>query len=292
MNERLRRYLPAELAEKLIKTGIDNALEIRLRAGQRARIRYPLNTKTVDHTITQPLLCDILQQLCGYSLYAYSDDISKGFVSAGGWRVGIGGQVSLSDGEIRGIKNISSLDIRLARQIFGCADRLMKYILSGNRVMGTLVASPPACGKTTVIRDLARQLSNKGFNTAIIDERGEIAALGTDGIPDFDVGENTDILSGIKKSVGAEMALRSLAPQVMVLDEIGCKGDMQAVYNAASGGCAVICSAHTYSLESLRKRKYIYPLAAEGLIERIVFLEGVGRIKAVYDRKGENIWQS
>ncbi|MBQ9519641.1 MAG: stage III sporulation protein AA [Firmicutes bacterium] len=292
MENKLRRYLPAELADKLIKKGVEDALEIRLRAGKTVKIRYPLKTEKIDCIADKSLLEEILQQLCGYSLYAYSDDISRGFITAGGWRVGIGGRVSCADGSCRGIKNISSLNIRIARQIKGCADGVLKYLFDNNVLKGTLIASPPACGKTTLVRDIARQLSNMGSNTAVIDERGEIAALGTDGIPCFDVGENTDILSGIKKSEGAEMALRSLAPQVMVLDEIGGAEDMQAVYDAVTGGCTVVCTAHTYSIESLYKRKNIYPLIKDGIIERIIFLSGAGMVEFICGERGEKLWQS
>lgn len=290
MKDKLYKYLPAELAAELIERGAENALEIRLRAGNNAKIRFFDGSIQTDILITQQMLTDILQQLCGYSLYAYSEDIARGFVTAGGWRVGIGGRVSFSNGECRGIKNVSSLNIRIARQIKGCADRLLNLALNGGRTCGTLIASPPACGKTTLVRDLARQISDSGTDTVIIDERGEIAALGADGIPAFDVGKNTDILSGIKKAEGARMALRSLAPRMIVLDEIGEKNDVQAVYEACTGGCAALCTAHTYSMEALYKRKYIYGLIADGIIEKIVFLKGVGKISAVYDEKGEIPW--
>ena len=291
MRDKLHKYLPAILADMLIKEGVEKALEIRLRAGQKAKLRFPDKSVKTDFDVTREVISDILQQLCEYSLYTYSEDIAKGFVSAGGWRVGIGGAVSFSGGVSKGIRNISSLDIRIAREIKGCADKLMKYIVCEDRVLGTLVASPPACGKTTVIRDIARQLSNRGHNIAVIDERGEIAALGGSGIPSFDLGENTDILSNVKKSTGAEMALRSLAPEVIVLDEIGSKNDMQAIYEAEAGGCAVLCTAHIYDIESLKNRKYIFPLIDDNVIERTIFLRGTGKISAVCGKKGEILWQ-
>ena len=291
MKEKLYAFLPRDLADTVLESNAETALEIRLRAGEPARIRYPRGSKTLDVRVDKEMLLHILQRICGYSLYACAGDMARGFVTAGGWRVGIGGEVNFTGGESRGIKTVSSLNIRISRQINGCADKLMPYIMHGGAAEDTLIASPPICGKTTLLRDIARQVSDSGLNTAIIDERCEIAALDSGGIPCFDVGGNTDVISGCKKSVGALMALRSLAPHVMILDEIGTKDDMQAIYDAGKGGCSVICSVHCGNAEDMLKRRYLRPLIEDRLFGRIVFLCGTGEISAVLDRDGEDIWQ-
>ena len=283
MKEKLYKLLPEKTADEILEKGVENALEIRFRAGRKICIRYPERTEEISTAATVGLLNEILQKLCGNSLYVYADDMAKGFVTAGGWRVGIGGIYR------DGIKTVSSLDIRISRQIKGCADRLIPYIKKGERIYDTLIASPPVCGKTTLLRDISRQLSDSGINISLIDERFELAAVGMDGQACFDVGKNTDIISGCRKSEGAVMALRSLAPQVIILDEIGTKDDMRAIFDAGSGGCGVICSAHCYDMDDLKNRRFISPLL--GLFARIVLLRGRGEIFAVYNEKGDDIWQ-
>ncbi len=289
MREKLKKYLPEGLYYALNGQQMEKALEIRLRAGRNAVLRYPDGYEEIDYPVTAVVLKETLELLCGYSLYAYASDIARGFITAGGLRVGIGGRVVFSDGESRGIRTVSSLNIRLSRPVNGCADKLLPYILNNGRVRNTMLVSPPLCGKTTLLRDIVRQLSDSGINTAVIDERSEIACLDADGNTGHDVGRCSDVLSGCGKAVGVTMALRSLAPELIALDEIGEKADIQAVNNAVTGGSAVICTVHSDDLETLCKRKYILPLIEDRLFERIVFLRGKGVIANIYDAEREKI---
>ncbi|MBQ6555348.1 MAG: stage III sporulation protein AA [Firmicutes bacterium] len=272
----LKNFLPYTAADAIPDDVFDTALEIRMRSGQNLAVRCPDNCLETDIPVTPQLLSETLQNICGYSLYAYANDIARGFVTFEGARVGIGGQVIFSDGESRGIRTVSSLNIRAAREIKGCADDIYDSIKSGNKVYNTIIASPPLCGKTTLLRDIARRLGNDGINVSLIDERDELASLDSTGTPRLDVGRCTDVLSGCDKHTGIMMALRSLAPQVIILDEIGESADIPAINRALTGGVSVICTAHADSLKTLKAKKYIRPLFADKLFERLIILNGIG----------------
>lgn len=289
MQEKLRKYLSAEVYDAATAEDTEMLSEIRLRVGQAVCLRYPGKNKMLDLKVTQAMVSETLRLFCGNSLYAYADDIARGFVTVEGLRVGIGGRVVFSDGESRGIKTVSSLNIRIPRQVFGCADKLMPYITKNGGVLNTMIVSPPLCGKTTLLRDAVRQLSNSGLNTSIIDERGEIACLDGSGAAGNDVGCCTDILSGCGKAAGIAMALRSLAPELIALDEAGGSEDAQAINSAVTGGAAVICTVHSDSPEALERKKYTAELLSDGLFERIVFLRGLGEIAAIYDGERKRI---
>ncbi|MBQ9604914.1 MAG: stage III sporulation protein AA [Firmicutes bacterium] len=281
----LKRFLPHNIAGAIPDAVLETALEIRMRAGRRLCIRCPDGCEETDIIITPQILSETLQTICGYSLYAYANDIARGFVTFEGARVGIGGQVIFSDGESRGIRTVSSLNIRAAREVKGCADGIYGSIYDGNKVYNTIIASPPLCGKTTLLRDIVRRLGDDGVNVSLIDERDELASLDTMGIPRLDVGRCTDVLSGCDKHTGIMMALRSLAPQVTALDEIGESADIPAINRALTGGVSVICTAHADSLKTLKAKKYIRPLFSDKLFERIIILKGIGSYELIMPDK-------
>ena len=198
----------------------------------------------------------------------------------GGHRIGITGNAIMKDGKVSNINYISSLNFRIAKQIIGCSNKIIKYIVNKeeNSVYTSLIVSPPGVGKTTILRDLIRQISNgieqinyKGLNIGVVDERGEIAAMYR-GIPQNDIGIRTDIIDNVTKSVGMTMLIRSMAPKVIVADEIGNELEIDAITYAICSGIKGIFTAHGFSIEDIRLNPAINKLIENYVFERIIFL--------------------
>lgn len=229
------------------------------------------------------------------SIYAYQEEIKNGYITIrGGHRVGIAGKVVMENGsEIKHIKEISALNIRVAGQIKNCGYKLLPYIVKNEKdIYNTLIVSPPGCGKTTLLRDLTRLLSNgvdkvfKGVNVGLVDERSEIAAC-YKGVPQNDVGRRTDVLDGCPKAKGMLMLLRSMSPQIIVTDEIGGSGDGEAVKNVANAGVRLLTTAHGYCSNGLMDlRREARELIKEGIFQKIIVLDnsrGPGTVREIID---------
>ena len=198
----------------------------------------------------------------------------------GGHRVGITGNAVMKDGKVGNINYISSLNFRIAKQVIGSSNKIIKYIVNHeeNNVYTTLIVSPPGVGKTTLLRDLIRNLSNgmeqinfHGINVGVVDERGEIAAMYR-GIPQNDIGVRTDVIDNISKSIGMSMLLRSMSPKVIVADEIGNEKEVEPVMYAICSGVKGIFTAHGASIEDIKLNPTINKLIQNYCFERIIFL--------------------
>lgn len=225
------------------------------------------------------------------SWYAFEEEIRKGFITIpGGHRVGLAGQVVCTGEQVKTIKDFSSLCFRVARQIKGCADVLMNTVYSGKQghPASTLVISPPRCGKTTILRDIARQLSSgeggrKAFSVVLVDERSELAGSFM-GVPQLDVGPRTDVLDGCPKDTGMLMSVRALSPQVVITDEIGRPADVNAIQECVNAGVTVISSIHAGTMQELEKRPCIQEVLQRGLFEVGILLsrrKGPGTIEKI-----------
>ena len=236
-------------------------------------------------------IATMLSKFANHSLYAYDAEIKSGYITiAGGHRVGIAGRVTVEDGRIKTIKHISGLSIRVARQVLGAADGIMPMITRGG-LRNTIIVSPPGCGKTTMLRDLVRQLSNGGFNVAVVDERSEIGGCHM-GVAQNDLGPRTDVLDAAPKAAGMMLVLRALSPQVVAVDEIGGGQDVVAIENMAGCGVAVICTIHGKNMADLQRRPVLAPLLANGVFERYIFLTdkpAPGSVCGIYNEKLEGI---
>jgi len=220
----------------------------------------------------------------GSSLYAFEDELRHGFITIpGGHRVGFAGKAMLhSTGQVRGLKYISTVCVRVAKSIKGCADGVWRELIDTNgKVHHTLLISPPQAGKTTLLRDITRQLSDYGMKVCVIDERSEIAGC-YNGRPQLDIGIRTDVLDGCPKAQGILMALRALSPDVVVTDEIGRAEDALAIEEALNSGVRVIASAHGSSYGEVAQRPYLAELCNRQLFQRIIVLssrKGPGTIE-------------
>lgn len=238
----------------------------------------------------------ILKHLCQYSVYAFTDEIRQGFLTIqGGHRIGLSGQVILEEQDrIRNLKYIRYLNIRIAHEIKGVADKVLPYLYdSRGQALNTLLISPPGCGKTTMLRDIIRYLSNgtkygRGMNVSVVDERSEIAGSYL-GAAQNDVGIRTDVLDGCPKQEGMMLLIRAMSPQVLAVDELGSEGDIKALQMASGCGCRLIATIHGSSLEEVRNKKYMRNVIEGRLFERYLVLtrrSGRCEIEGIYDREG------
>lgn len=229
----------------------------------------------------------LLDLLTGHSLYTFEEELRRGYITiAGGHRVGLAGKTVLERGEVRHIRDIGSFNIRVARAIPGLARTLLPEIWdeSAGNVHQTLLISPPRQGKTTLLRDLARLISSgagegrlrqAGLRVGIVDERSEIAAS-VKGVPAFDVGPRTDVLDGCPKAEGMMMMIRSMSPEVLVVDEIGRQEDAAALQEALHAGVRVIATAHGRDAADVRGRPVMRRMLEEGVFSRLVELSRTG----------------
>ena len=250
----------------------DKLYEIRLRVGRPLFLTYDggecfLRQKdTEPYLVTREDLKETLEYVSGYSLYAYEDEIRQGFLSVqGGHRVGVTGKVILDGNRIRGMKYISCINV-----------------------------SPPRCGKTTLLRDIIRQMSNgwgdiSGVTVGVVDERSELAGC-YQGIPQNDLGMRTDILDGCPKAEGMQMLIRSMSPVVVAVDELGKEEDFKAVEAVIHCGCRLIATAHGGSVEETLSQPFFQKLWEARVFQRYIFLgkhDRAGIVEGIYDGNGK-----
>lgn len=296
MQENFEKIFPKPLQFKLEKILKDKELqEIRIKTEKPVIIITSSGEQIIDYTADRDDLKYIMQRISNYSLYAYEEDIRQGFITIqGGHRVGLAGECVMEDGKVKTIKNITSLNIRICREIIGCSQKVMKYIVDDTNIYNTMIISPPKCGKTTILRDIARVLSDKvQKKISIIDERSEIAGSYM-GIPQMNVGIRSDILDNCLKSEGMIMAIRSLSPDVLICDEVGTFKEIEALEMAFNSGVNIIVTLHGRSIEDLYNRSVLKNLLNNNILQRVIILgnsKGTGTVENVYSlsEKGEKI---
>lgn len=280
--------MPRSIAKALVNQPEGSIREIRIRAGGKACLLTRRGELACAGTLTQQQVAQTAEALCEHALYARAEEQRQGYVTLrGGHRMGLCGRVVAQGQTVRALREISSLCIRVAGQWRGAAEGLMEHLVDEEgRVRSSLILGMPGMGKTTMLRDACRALSEAGIHMCVVDERSEIAAM-CGGIAQLDVGPNTDVLDGCCKDAGMRWMLRAMSPEVLVTDELGGPLDIQAVQDAARSGVSILATLHGRDLETALARGMMYQLARERIFERYVLLDTheVGRIAHVCDEQ-------
>ncbi len=274
-----RRALQDRESIQEIRLRIDRPVLVRMTEGDYYLDEQGLLTLRQDkaYRIGKRELEELLMHICHDSPYAFEDELRQGFITVpGGHRVGVAGQVVLeNDGEIRTLKHVYYINIRIAHQIFGVAETVLPHIYRDGRLLNVLIISPPGCGKTTLLRELVRCISNgnaygEGLSVGVVDERSELAGSYL-GIPQNDLGSRTDVLDACPKALGMMLLLRSMSPQVIAVDEIGGTRDMEALGAAAACGSRIVATVHG---SDVRDAAYRFPKLFEASFFECMVLLG------------------
>ena len=255
--------------------------EIRIRVDKPIILKLREKDLILQYNILQTEILQIVERLCENSIYAYKNQICEGFITIkGGHRVGLTGSCVIENGKITNIKYISSLNIRIAREVKNCSTRILREIIDieNKTIYNSIIVAPPGRGKTTILRDIIRRLSDgieeinfRGKTCGVVDERGEIAAM-YKGAPQNDVGIRTDIIENVSKNKGVHMLIRTMAPEIIACDEIGSKEDVEAIHYALYSGVKGIFTMRGKNVEDIKNNKQIYELIENREIQKIIFL--------------------
>ena len=245
-------------------------------------------------------LKETMEYMSNYSLYAFEEEMKQGFLTIqGGHRIGVAGKTILDESGIKTMKFISFINVRLSHQVKGCASPVLPYLYDSEEILHTLIISPPRCGKTTLLRDLIRQISNgteahPGMTVGVVDERSEIGAC-YQGIPQNELGIRTDILDCCPKARGMMMLIRTMSPRVIAVDEIGSREDLEAVEYVMNCGCKLIATVHGSSIDDLKQKPVLRRLVEERIFERYIVLNNkgkIGNIDQIYDSRGTQLYKA
>lgn len=287
-------YFPPEIKKKvenIIKENYDSLEEIRVRANK--PLSYLIHGREVQFDkeiiVDKGQLEKIFHMLTNYSYYSVEQELQNGYITIpGGHRIGICGKAVLENGGVKTLTDISSLNFRVARQKKEIGQRVLKYIIQQGEFLSTIILSPPNCGKTTLLRDLIRNLAQKdeyNFKVGVVDERSEIAGCYR-GIPQLDLGQRVDVIDNCPKKEGMIMLIRAMSPNILATDELGKKEDMEALEYAVTAGVKVLTTVHGKDLEDLKNKPYFDQILKLNLFKRVIILSnrrGVGTIEDVID---------
>lgn len=255
-----------------------DAEEFRVRAGRELSVLTQTGEKSLGIKVTSGDVSEVVAAASRGSLHSVADALGAGFITAaGGHRVGVCGTAVLKGGEVAGLRDFSSVNVRISKEFRGVADAVYRRLSTVGGFPSVLILSPPGGGKTTLLRDLVRLVSDGGERVAIADERMEIAAM-SGGMPGFDVGARTDVLEGAPKAFAALSLLRSMSPRVVALDEITDPADVAAVERLAGCGVSVIATAHAHGRDEFTRRAGERTLQ---LFDNIVYITIVNGVREV-----------
>ena len=275
-------FLPIDIRSALDNLNCNYLTEIRLRRGQPVIIQYRGEYNYIGRfgicRQSEAIVCgdvqSVLTEAMEGSVYAYSEQLKNGFITvSGGVRIGVAGEYVTEGKSVTAVKGVTSLCIRIPHDIVGTGKEIFNVICK-ERLQSALIFSPPGYGKTTVLRDLARQISsNTQLNTLIFDERNEITAIDGAGVG-FNLGKNCDIVRGADKFTAISNAIRSMRPEVIITDELYGQTDAQAVEYAVECGIKVIASSHTLESQKLKNLPFEY----------FIELTGIAKPAKIYDK--------
>lgn len=303
MRQAIENSLCSEIRDMFQKSLTNNFFreieEIRMRIGKPLIIKnnkcewtISKNLLTKDiltgYIVTKKDLMETIELITNYSPYAFENEIKSGFITInGGHRIGLAGEIVIENSKVKTIRNINSINFRIAHEIKNCSVSIIKYI--SKPITNTIIISPPGCGKTTLLRDIIRNLSLH-YTISVVDERSEIGGnyLGT---PQNDLGIHTDILDKCPKTEGMLILLRSMSPEIIAVDEIGTIDDANSILNITNSGVKIICTLHGENLDDIKNRTFIKTLVNQKIFKRYIFLDNNerGKIKNVYDENLKRI---
>ena len=280
--ETILSFLPKSLYEQLrgmTPMMIDKMEELRIRVGRPLEVIVGGEPYFFSYEVTHSDADQLLNNIGQFSLYTLEEELKRGYITiAGGHRVGLAGKVILENGSVKAIRDISSFNIRVAREKIGAAEPLTSYLYDGEW-QHTMLIGAPQTGKTTILRDIARMISsgNEKLGIApqkvgIVDERSEIAGC-VHGVPQLEFGTRVDVLDGCPKAEGMMMMIRSMSPDVLIVDEIGRAADTQAVLEAVNAGIKLMITTHGHTLDEIKKRPIIAEILKQNIFERFIELK-------------------
>lgn len=260
---------------------------------------YPIKNNQ-RHIVTMAESVHFMNKLSNFSLYAFEEELKRGYITIrGGHRVGLAGKVTIEQGKVKAIKEIGSYNIRIAREKIGVVENYIPYLYE-NRWLNTLIIGAPQTGKTTLLRDMARTISKGNHRyriasqkVAIVDERSEIAGS-VKGVPQHQLGDRVDVLDACPKAEGMMMMIRSMSPDVIIVDEIGRQEDCDAIIEALNAGVQMMMTVHANSLEDLYLRPMLKMILEGNVFERFIELtrhEAPGVVKKIRDRYGKTLFE-
>ncbi len=275
---------------QLDKSVVSKVTEIRLRSLKPLALTlhnstiYPFNS---SYTLTPNNLCyfpssaelnETVMKLCNNSVYSHEQELAEGYlILPGGHRTGICGKIIVKQDNTRWITDISSINIRISREVKGFSQCVIGEIMNSS---GIVICGPPHSGKTTFLRDYICNISNRGERVSLVDCRGEIAAV-RDGVCGLDVGVNTDVITGGTKSEGIERALRTMTPDVIAFDEISGKSELNSIVDCLNSGVKIVTTIHVSGIDELYRRNQFLPLLNIGIFTHAVFLDLSHKVKVV-----------
>ncbi|ETI67367.1 stage III sporulation protein AA [Neobacillus vireti] len=299
--ETILNFLPkkiAELISQIPPNEKEKLEEIRIRMNRPVEMTLKGEPRFLSYLIQPEDAVHLMNKISNFSIYTLEEELKRGYITvSGGHRIGLAGKVILEEGRVKAIRDISSFNIRIAREKVGIAEPLIPYLYQRNW-MHTMVIGPPQTGKTTLLRDIARIISSgnraKGFQArkvGIVDERSEIAGC-VNGVPQLTFGHRLDVLDACPKAEGMMMMIRSMSPEVLIADEIGRMEDAEAIQEAVHAGIKLITTTHGTSMEEIRKRPSLRAIIDQRIFERFVILSreaGPGTIKHILDGNGHEM---
>ena len=276
------RYMQAIscLPPRLMREAMQMPTELTNRAEEvRLRCGYPLSvvcdgceTRSTGENVEATDLSELLARASRYSVHSCREDLSRGFLPLeGGHRLGLCGTVARSEGRIIGYRALSSVCIRIAREIKGVSDNVFSDVFFDGKCKSTLIVAPPGAGKTTMLRDLVRCISSEGMKVGVADERSELAAL-CRGKVQFDLGPCADVIEGMDKADAAMRLIRTMSPRVIAMDEITEGRDLRAVLMAAHCGVSILATAHGIDAEDLLKKPLFRELFEQCVFEQLIIM--------------------